>query len=265
MYISSHRVVIFYDKPTYMNDIVQKLMQSGLTEKEALVYHAALILGPTTILRLSRQSGIVRSSTYTIVESLMRRGLMRREEVGLKAKFAPEDPENLRLVMERKMQDVSAVIPQVTELYKKSGRSRLVRVYEGFSALRGVSEEIVRSTKIGDFRYFIGGSVGWKDVDAHWHTRYLKWRSRIPIDAKFLFQDSERARIHRSLSRALKQEVRTLAPEVVLRSDILITPRYVVIARLTAPATAIVIEDEEIISTYLALFRLLWSTAPSAD
>jgi predicted transcriptional regulator len=245
-----------------MNEIAQKLTQSGLTEKEALVYHAALSLGPTTILRLSREAGTLRSSTYTIVEGLIRRGLMRREEVGLKMKFIAEDPENLRLVMERKMQDVGSVIPQLAELHKKSGKSRLIRVYEGLDALRNISQEVVRDTKIGDYRYFIGGSLSWKDVDAQWHARYLKWRSRIRIDAKFLFQNSERAHIHGALSRTLKQEVRILPPDVTLRSDILITPHRVIIERLSPPATAIVIEDEEIIHTYLMLFRLLWSAAP---
>ncbi|MBM3261159.1 TrmB family transcriptional regulator [Candidatus Kaiserbacteria bacterium] len=240
--------------------MIEQLMQSGLSHKEALVYHASLVLGPSTILRISREAGTQRPTTYAIIEQLIRRGLMRREEIGLKKRFVAENPENLRRVMEQKMQNVSQIIPDLTTLFKKSGREHTVRVYEGLSALRTISAEIARTTHIGDIRYFIGGSVGWKEVDPQWHEQYLKWRSRTRLDAKLLFQDSERAKLHQSLSRTIGQQVRILPPGTLLQSDILITPRHVVIARMTHPQTAIMIEDQDIVDTYITLFNLLWNT-----
>lgn len=225
------------------------------------MYQAALVLGPSTVLRIAREAGTERTTTYTLVENLVRRGLMRKEEVGLKARYVAEDPERLRLVAERTLDTASVVIPELVALHKRAGTRLPIRVYEGLEALRQVSDEVARTTKRGDFRYYIGGALGWKDVDPAWHKRYLKWRSRIHVDARFIFQDSERARMHAALAPSLRQHVRVVRPDAALQADILVTPRRVVISRLSHPAVAVVIDDREIVRTYEGLFGLLWGTA----
>lgn len=254
MHISVRLADIFF-----MKREIDQLMQSGLPEKEALVYHAALTLGPATVLRIARLAGTERSTTYATIASLVRRGLMREEEVGLKTQYVAEHPDNLRVVMEQKMQDVSAVIPTLTELYTRSGKKHLVRVYEGLDALRQVSDEVQRTTRLGDIRYVIGGGTSWEDIDAAWHERYLKWRSRVRIDARLLFQDSKRARKHANLRSAPGQQVRILPIGTDLRGDIIITRDHVVIAKLSHPQRAIVIEDDDMHHMYLTLFGFLWN------
>lgn len=248
-----------------MDRAIEQLTEIGLSEKEALVYRAALMLGPTAILRLSRAAGTKRATTYALVDALVAKGLMRKESEGLKQRFVAEDPENLRLVAEQTVQAASQVIPELSALYKKAGTLTPIRIYEGRAGLRSVYDQIMREARRGDPHLFIGGALGWKDVDPAWHERYLKWRSRIHVKARSLFQDSARADLHLSLSRSLRQEVRTVRQDVRLDADILITSTRVAIMRLSHPPTAIVIEDQEIVRTYGALFELLWHGAATVE
>lgn len=243
-----------------MEKIITQLIQAGLSEKEALVYHAALSQGPTTVLKLSRQSNLKRATVYTVIDSLMDEGLMRIDESGIKKVYVAESPEYLQNVMERKLNDFRSVIPDLKSLHERSGKDKIIKTYEGLAPLENISQTLMDQTKRGDYRYFIGGDVGWKDVDSKVQEKYFKWRERISLDVKLLFQDSERAKHHEKMSALLCHEVRVLPKKMKLSSDIIITPRLLVLSKLSSPASAIVIEDSEIIETYRELFLFMWDS-----
>ncbi len=241
-----------------MDTVISKLTESGLSEKEAAIYHASLMLGPTTVLKLSHRANLKRATVYTVIDDLIRKGLMRTEEIGLKKKYVSEDPINLERVMEKKMLSLKSVVPDLVVLYKKSGKSKTIKTYEGKAALENITARLMHETRTGDHRYFIGGDIGWSDVDESVQKKYFTWRERIAIDAKLLFQESERAELHKQKSKLLRQEVRVLPKKMKLASDIIITPHILVLTKMSEPISAVVIEDEDIIQTYKELFLFMW-------
>lgn len=241
-----------------MNKIVKKLVAAGLNEKEALVYHAALVLGPTTVLKISKYTDIKRASVYDIIDSLVLQALFRVDEVGFKKLYVAEDPKRLLHITEQKMLEVADIIPDLEVLHKKSGKGRIIKTYEGLAAMQSIVGRIIEETKSGEFRYGIGGDLGWHDVDPKLQEKYFKWRERITLDTRFIFQESPRADLHKSMSKLLKNQVKVLPKHMKLNSDITITPRFMVIMKLSAPMSAIVVEDEEIINTYKELFLFMW-------
>ena len=54
----------------------EKLQELGLSEKEARVYLALFELGPSVVSGLAKKAGINRSTTYVILETLAKRGLV---------------------------------------------------------------------------------------------------------------------------------------------------------------------------------------------
>ena len=158
------------------------------------------------------------------------------------------------------MHSVCEVIPELTDLYKKSGQDRVIRTYEGTAALENINVRLMDDAKRGDYRYFIGGDIGWKDVDQKVQDKYLAWRERIQLDVKLLFQESERAVLHDQRSVLLRHEVKVLPKKMKLNADITISPRLLVISKLSPPESAIVIEDPDIIHTYKELFLFMWQS-----
>ena len=62
------------------NEKLQSILKNiGLSETEAEVYLASLSLGPTTILKIARSSGVKRTSVYTIIDALKEKGLALRD------------------------------------------------------------------------------------------------------------------------------------------------------------------------------------------
>ena len=79
------------------------LIDLGLREPEAQTYLEALSLGPTTVLALARQTGIKRTTLYTIVEELQHRGLMSTEVRGFKQKLVAAEPQRLESILNQQL------------------------------------------------------------------------------------------------------------------------------------------------------------------
>lgn len=245
-----------------MDPIIKKLIASGLNEKEAQIYHAGLTLGPTTILKLTRATGLKRSTVYSVVDSLKSQGLFRVDEIGFKKLFVAEDPKRLVGIAEQKVAEASTVIGSLEILYKKNGKERSIKSYEGLPALQAIIDRFIDETRSGEFRYGIGGDLGWHEIDPKRQEKYFKWREGVSLDTRFIFPESARATLHRSKAQLLKNKVKVLPPHMVLSSDITVTPRFVVIMKLSAPMSAVVIEDPDIINTYKELFLFMWEMLP---
>jgi hypothetical protein len=164
---------------------------------------------------------------------------MRIDERGIKKVFVAEDPSNLKRIAEEKLLSTVTVIPELTTLYKKTGHERIIKTYEGLAALENINERLMDDAHMNDFRYFIGGDIGWEDVNPKQQEKYFKWRLRTALDVKLLFQDSKRAMLHQEKAASLHHEVKVLPKKITLHSDIIITPRLLVLAKLSGPASAI--------------------------
>jgi|SRR3989344_829968 len=58
----------------------KELQALGLSEKEAKVYLAALVLGPDTVQNIAKKAGINRPTAYLQIESLKEKGIISEVE-----------------------------------------------------------------------------------------------------------------------------------------------------------------------------------------
>ncbi|MDZ4385041.1 MAG: helix-turn-helix domain-containing protein, partial [Candidatus Moranbacteria bacterium] len=71
------------------------LQEIGLNEKEARVYLSALELGQSTVQDIAKKALVNRATTYFVIESLMKSGLMSSFQKGKKQYFVAADPDRL--------------------------------------------------------------------------------------------------------------------------------------------------------------------------
>ena len=82
--------------------LIEILKEIGLSENEAEVYLTSLSLGPTTILKIAKSSGIGRTTVYSVIETLKNKGLIHIKPVGLKQLYVAEHPDRLENIIENK-------------------------------------------------------------------------------------------------------------------------------------------------------------------
>jgi predicted DNA-binding transcriptional regulator len=130
-----------------MHDVSSILNSLGLQKSETKTYLAALQLGPSTVIAISKLVSLSRQATYLAIESLTQRGLMTSVQRGKKRYYAAEPPAKLlayakrhELQMRERISDLERSIPEL-EL-QAGGEKPVVKVFEGKEGIKAILEDV---------------------------------------------------------------------------------------------------------------------------
>ncbi|MEJ0053750.1 MAG: helix-turn-helix domain-containing protein [bacterium] len=234
------------------------LIRSGLNDHEAVVYLSMLELGPSTVLKISRQSGVKRTTIYAVIESLRAKGLVGIEEPGLKRIYVAENPTRLERILDEQKHALQSFFPELQALYSLRGNNSIIRYYVGTEAMRSVYDELLAELKSGDDYYVFGDPERWDAFDKDYFKSFIARRLRINLKAKIALIPSEVAKSYKLNEKNFREEVRLLPKGTRLDANMLITPRKIVIHPLTYPITTIVIETDALVRMQQELFMVTW-------
>ena len=115
----------------------KEIIKLGLSDKEAKVYLAALELGSGTAQMIAGKAGVNRATTYVVIESLMKMGLMSTYDEGKKTFFTASPPEKLREFLENqeskvreKINILNGIIPELSSFVRSGHGQRTVGNHE---------------------------------------------------------------------------------------------------------------------------------------
>ena len=236
------------------------LVDSGLSENEAKVYLFALSLGPTTILKISKAAEIKRTTIYSVIESLKKKGLISLQIKGFKKLYTASNPQKLNKIMEAKQQKLKQKLPEFMAVYNFTGSESFIKYYEGLEAVKSIYEDLISDIKTGQDYYVISNTSQWYEIDPHFFKNFLKKRGKLNIKVKMLLQDSLYTRKYLK-SKQPNEQIKILPKGTDLNTNLVITPQKVVIQQLNPPIMAMVIENKSIIKMHSELFQILWASA----
>ncbi|HUC86775.1 MAG TPA: helix-turn-helix domain-containing protein [Candidatus Saccharimonadales bacterium] len=138
-----------------MNDeLISQIEELGLSNKEARVYTANLMLGPAGVQQIADASGIKRVTTYVILESLVNLGLVSQTSKTKKTLFNAESPENLRRLLEKREQSVQdqkhqleELLPQLDSLKTLPKDAPGVKFYDSGEGIRTVMKTFIAEAR----------------------------------------------------------------------------------------------------------------------
>lgn len=132
-------------------DAVERLVEAGLSEKEARVYVALLALGTEGVQEISAKADVPRATTYAMLEALMARGLVTRYEEDRRTVYTAEAPKKLVELVEREAQTLHErreklvfFVPELEALFQTQRSRPVVRFYEGENGLRSFRDHLGR-------------------------------------------------------------------------------------------------------------------------
>lgn len=127
---------------------MEVLKHTGLSEKSAKVYLAALSLGTATVQEIAVKAGLKRPTVYIHVEDLLNEGLLSRLPVGKKDYFKAADPKVLEKRSAAHLEELRKTLPDLELLHAtKQGRPN-VSILEGRKALEQVYRDICEANSI---------------------------------------------------------------------------------------------------------------------
>jgi len=242
-----------------MQKAIEKL---GLTDKETHVYMASLELGEASITDIAKRSGLKRTTAHLAAGQLIMLGLLSETIKGKRRVVAPVHPRRLLELARLRASQIEDNMGELVALYNLPKEKPKIQVFEGQEGMRALYHDLYQSLN--------------NKEEALWFTR---------IDALNLFPEviTEHMNLLRRLRNPKMRELnydnpagRKWAQDIkpfqgknhFIRllpaglefgfCDNLIFQNRLVIFSLKKDLFVTMIESEEIVKTYRALFEAAW-------
>lgn len=251
-----------------METITRELKSLGFSDKEAAVYLAALQLGLSPIQDLAKKSGVNRATTYVLVDSLIKRGLIGVFIKEGRKLFAAESPDKLvsllrlqRQELEEKERELTAVLPQLLAIYNVEGAKPKIRYLEGFDGVQSVMNFFEQSE--GEFVQFVSiDEVEKLKAFFQFRSQHLNSLRRRGVSYRLLAAVDEPD--FSKIPQLSGGEIRLIPTgRFPLKGDISVRGSTVFIYSFQEKMIGIVITSPDIANTVRQLFNLAWEGARS--
>lgn len=256
-------------------ELLRQLEDMGLSEKEAKVYVASLMLGPATVQQISTQADIKRVTTYVILESLASLGLVSQTSHGKKTYFTAEDPSSLKRLLDKKQQELSeqrknfdTLLPDLSALQSIPAESPTVKFYDGAEAIRTIMATFLDQHKDEADKT----TYAFSNLD-QLHTFFPEFKKQLTnpervkagFSSKFIYT-TERGPILADSDDRSNRDSRFVDPaRYPLKGDMTIVGNHVLILSLSASRPiAVSLDSKDIADGFKAIFDLAWATADTA-
>ena len=242
-------------------EIKQVLDQIGLEGKKADVYLAALELGSSTVIEISKKAAIKRTTCYDILLDLITEGLISQTQLGKKRLFVGEDPEKIQRNLKSKERLFAEILPQLQSINNSRIAKPKIRFYEGKEGIKEVYEDTLKhgGEILGFASYDVIGIIG-----KQWADEYLRKRVNAAIHAKGIIPSTDpMMRDFISKDQEQFRSTKVIDPKKYPFSIEINVYGHNRVALMSAKEEiALIIEGTEIHSTMKLIFQLIWDLLP---
>lgn len=240
-------------------ELIDVLVDLGLSAKESRVYLAGLELGPSPASEIASRAKINRVSCYDVLEKLLKRGFFSSYNQNKVKFFNAMDPDEIRNTYRQKYMNLKSALPDLRRLHGKTSHPR-VRYYEGLEAVKKIyADTLTSKTEILNY-------ADSKLIREHWPSyddEYVSERVKRKIFLRGICPKDEHGEIVASENKMRYREIRLVAPgKFSFANEINIYDDKVSIISFGKDALlGMIIESPEIADTQRAIFVMAWEFA----
>ncbi len=236
---------------------ITKYLQSiGLKEKDQKVYLALLGLADAPVGLITQKAEVKRTTTYHILENLIKKGLVSSyKEKGVK-RFVAENPNKIKTFLEGRIFALEKFLPNLRDLYDLSRARSVVRFFEGEDAMKQISEEALECK---EKRIYSIGSVEKVKEASGTSIRFAKRRAEKKIFSRALRIKGEKFRPgYIEKQREELREVRFLPEDIKVSVMVQIYDDKVSVICPKEENFGFTIESENFAKSIKSIFETLW-------
>jgi sugar-specific transcriptional regulator TrmB len=249
-----------------MKALARDLEKLGLSEKEAMVYLAALETGPAPVQAISRKAEVNRATTYVMIEALMQKGLMSTFDKGKKSMFTAEKPERLhrivhheRATVDEKEQTIKKILPDLDAICAAAGERPKVSFYEGEEGLEAMRETIfeIKADEIQDF-------ISFDDLrhllpQDHW-KKHNDRLAKKKVAGRTIYT-SDKYEVPAEAGKHLWEFRRIPKNQFPMHGELTVYGNKVAMVALKGKLVGVIIESKEMALMVRSMFDLAWLQA----
>ncbi len=238
--------------------IMQALKEFGLTEKEIQVYLANLQLGTSKVHAIAKQAGILRETTYSILKSLIEKGLVGYViKSGVKY-FETAPPNKLFDILKEREAKINNIMPSLLALEKSIKEKPKVELFEGKEGLKTIIDDFIKTKKE---MAAISSTKSLTEKLPYYFPNYIRRRIKEKIFIKVLTEKTAETEKMKTEGKKELREVRFIPKEYEFPNAIFIYGDKIAILDLEKNLTGIMIQNSELTQTFKMIFNFAWDMA----
>lgn len=254
-----------------LEDFLESL---DLTGNEAKIYLTILKHNGLLIRDIARHASIHRVTTYQVISSLERKGILITEGKQNKTKVFAIPPYQLQKILDvqknkivEQEKQLEKLLPEFESLFGQSNVKPRVRLFEGWHSLDGINQDIINHLNVGDTMYsftnvdrLISQFEGYlKSPDG-----FLQKRIKKKINNKALVVDTEFARQIQKKDKESFRETKLISQKKFpFTHDITLYGNRVGILSLDNDLAGVIIESKDIVHNFRVIHKLIWDLLDS--
>src|SRR3990167_6434552 len=246
-------------------DLIKILTDIGLSEKEAKIYLALLVLEAATANEIAKKADINRTSAYDVLEILIKRGVVSKYKKKSRTFFNVSDPKKLitylehekadhEKTIEKQKQAVADALPELISLQQPLSTRPKVQFFDGEKGMREAYEDTLTAK---------GGILAYANVQTmheglpNFFPEYYKRRTEAKVFIKAMMPKNalslERGIRDREEIRQSKfiPEGQEFSPEVNIYNNKVLIASW-------KEKMAVIVESKEFADLMRLTYQLLW-------
>lgn len=248
--------------------LLRTLKEVGLSANEANVYLTLLTLGPNPVSTIAKKADLNRSSCYTVLERLMKKGFIHQSNKQKITYFSAVDPKfmlnqlaNKKYDLEDKMENLRRSLGQFEKIKCEYSQKPTVVFFEGEAGILNVMEDTLTSKE------HLRAYASLKELTKllpNYFPDYYKRRTQKGIFVKSIYPANRQSYLHKLRDSIENRESRLIPPEFDFHLDILIYDNKVAITSLKEKF-GLLIKSKSMANAQKKIFDLIWEGTKGYD
>lgn len=243
--------------------LLDDLRGLGLNKTEASAYLYLLENGASTPAQIAKGTGMLRTNTYHVIQSLLAQNLIQTTPSGKRLAYIARDPESLYQSIETKKQAISRILPDLRGLYTTQKHKPKIQFYDGLEQLTQAYWRSLEAKEV----FAIGSTNTLEAVLPDLYHRYVSEVKDRQIFFRDLLTHPSHAKTGPYMKSILKgmYELKYLPKKHGdIPTDLLIWNDTIAHITLEEPYFATVITSPLLAKTMRTLFWIVWETLPAS-
>ncbi len=243
-----------------MTNILEKDLKAiGLKKNESEVYLYILQNGLSTPPQIAKGTGILRTNCYNILQTLKEKDVVEEQKKGSRRVYIVRDPESLKLSLERKIEAVDRILPNLRSLYITQKNKPIIRFYDGFEEVKKIYTTLTKAESV----YSLGSTEKLRALDPKFFAQFVEKLEKN----KVIFKDILTASSKQYSVKTIK-EIRNNLHQIKFipekytdtSTDILIWENNIALISLDEPIFGTVITNKNLAHTFKVILSIIWDS-----
>ena len=242
-----------------------------LNPKDADIYLDLLKHGSSVASTISHRTQIERTSVYSTLKRLTRKGLVSYHFTNTVQHFSAIDPNALKRLVDEEMkkakekrEDFYELLPQLTQITNQRTSSPMIQFFEGVEGVINLYETMLSTSKTHSAFLTVENLP--PAIKPYLTDIYIKNKIKKGVKSRVLVSESKRAHRYQELD-SIGNRVSKLVPKEFMpfETEIIIGEHDLAIIDLKDRFLGLYIKSKSIRNTLQALFETLWTLLPKKE